>query len=163
MHPPRGPLVSFIMPRTLVATHGTLRFTNTQYGLAMKVAYDMGWKPTGTLPPAAYESDDPPTDDNGVPKKWPKMNYFAPAGQRVSDEDAQALGEKLEDILQDIPDFDATLHKVNQVIILPPLGEMRMLKPGSKVNVFEFFSGRNKTLLKRYAAFAKKGGFTINP
>ncbi len=149
------------MGRTLIGAHGTLRFTNMQYGLAMKLVYDMGWKPMGTLPPESYERDDAPVDDLGRKLIWPAMNYFANAGQRVRDEDALALGEKLEDVMLDVPSHDATMHKVHQVIILPPLGEMRILKPGSKVNVLEFFSGRNKTVLAKYAAFAKQGGFKI--
>ncbi|MBL0871214.1 MAG: hypothetical protein IBJ18_11630 [Phycisphaerales bacterium] len=150
------------MARTLIGKHGTLRMTNLQYGLAMKLVYDLGWKPAGTLPPLAYEGEDPPLDEEGNPKRWPKMNYFAGAGQRVSDADAKRLGEKLEDMLLDIPNHDATMHKVMQVIVLPPLGEMRVLKPGEKVNMVEFFSGRNKNILRKYAEFCKQGGFSIN-
>ncbi|CAN5699949.1 hypothetical protein BH11PLA1_BH11PLA1_03740 [soil metagenome] len=138
-----------------------MRLTNLQYGLAMKFVYDMGWKPAGTLPPANYEGEDPPVDEVGVPKRWPAMNYFAAAGQRVSAEDARALGDRLEDLLLDIPNYDAVLHKVQQMIILPPLGELRLLKPGAKVNTVEFFSGRNKEVLRRYAKFAQGGGFEI--
>lgn len=149
------------MPRTLLGRHGSLKFTNIQYGLAMKLVYDMGWKPAGTLPPLSYESDEPPLDEHGVPLRWPKMNYFAAAGQRVSDADAAALSAKLRDLMLDIPNHDATLHKTSQFLSLPHLGELRVLKHGMKVNAFEFFSGGNKIVLERFADFAAKGGFAI--
>lgn len=149
------------MGRTLIGAQGSMKFTDMQYGLAMKLVYDMGWKPLGTLAPESYEREDGPVDELGQRLKWPAMNYFANAGQRVSDADALALAEKLEDVMLDVPSHDATMHKVHQVIILPPLGEMRILKPGSKVNVLEFFSGRNKAVLAKYAAFARQGGFKI--
>jgi hypothetical protein len=36
-----------------------------------------------------------------------------------------------------------------------------LLKPGAKVNMFEFFSGKNKGLLRQFVELCRKGGFEI--
>lgn len=147
------------MPRTVQGPGGRIVFPNLHWGLVMKTAYDWGWKPRGTLEPAGWSDRAGP---DGQPRRWHKHNYFTRAGQLVTDEDAAAIADALEAIMPDIPDHDAMMHKVASVIDFPDTKQLRMLRPGARYNAFEFFSGPNKPLLRRFIDLCRAGGFTIS-
>ena len=104
----------------------------------------------------------PLTNPDGTPARWFKNNYFSKFGQRVTDEDALALAVALDGSLPDVPDHDAVAHKVAAEIEGAGLNRMRMLRPGVKMNSFEFFSGESKNKLRQFIKFCRAGGFVIN-
>jgi hypothetical protein len=149
------------MSRTVSGEGGTIRFSKPQYGLALKMAFDRGWKPRGTIAPTEWGERPEHLDKYGNVREWPVMNYFAGMGERVSDEDAADIARVLGAVMDDIPDHDALAHKVLTTVDLPYHEDIRLLKPGAKVNMFEFFSGKNKELLRRFVDLCGKGGFEI--
>lgn len=146
------------MPRTVKGPGGQITFDNHQWGMVMKASYSWGWKPQGTLAPAGW-SDKPGPD--GAPRKWFKNNYFSRAGQVVTDEDASAIARAIENALPDVPDHDAMLHKVGSFIDFPDNRQLRSLRPGSRFNAYEYFSGANKRLLRQFMELCRAGGFVI--
>ncbi|MCW5765394.1 MAG: hypothetical protein KIT68_05405 [Phycisphaeraceae bacterium] len=147
------------MPRTVRGPGGELAFTNLQWGMLMKTAHDFGWKPQGTLAPANWDKR---YDEHGRLRPWHRNNYFSKAGQTVESADAAAIADALESILPDVPDHDALAHKVISSLDLPQIPRpLRMLHPGAQYNAFEFFSGPNKDLLRRFIHLCRAGGFEI--
>lgn len=127
--------------------------------MLMKLAYDSGWRPLGCLPPEDFQA----VDLNGNPVRFFSMDYFSRKGQRVLPVDAAAIADALESALPDIPDFDAMGLKVSSSIDMPGLGRpMRTIRPGVKVNPYEYFSGDNRQTLRRIIEFCRAGGFAIS-
>jgi hypothetical protein len=147
------------MPRVLVNPSGSIDYSNLEYGVLMKFAYISGWKPAGTLEPVGWSER---TWPDGLPRPWRSMNYFSRLGQRVTDEDAAAMADTLEAVVDDVPGHDALAHKVGTIIDLPFRRRIRLIKPGVYASPFEFFSGENKPLLYRHIEFCRGGGYTIH-
>jgi hypothetical protein len=146
------------MPRTITGLHGTRTYSNLQWGLLVKLAYDHGWKPIGVRPPDDWNA----TGEDGQTRRWYFMDYFSIKRQRVVDQDARNMAGCVEQALPDIPTHDALSHKVVQEIQLPDMEQpMRMLQPGVQVNAYEFFSGPNRPVLEDFVRFARAGGFAI--
>ncbi|MCE2924603.1 MAG: hypothetical protein LW822_03985 [Phycisphaeraceae bacterium] len=145
------------MPRKLTAPHGVRTYSNLQWGLLVKLAFDHGWKPWGVRPPEDWIA----TTEEGT-RRWHFMDYFSPKGQRIVAGDAQEMGRSVLHALPDIPLHDALSHKVAQEIQLPDVDEpLRMLQPGVTVNAYEFFSGSGRKTIEDFAAFCRAGGFAI--
>ncbi len=148
------------MPRTVTAPHGSRTFSNQQWGMLMKLAFDHGWRPMGCQPPADW--DQRFLDEDGVPRRFFSMDYFSRNGQRVMPADAAAIADALESALDDVPTFDALGLKVLSEIQLPHLDRpLRALRPGAKVNPYEFFSGPNRVTLLAFIEYCRGGGFAI--
>lgn len=151
------------MPRTLIAPHGTLNYSNLQWGLLIKLAYDHQWTPYGVRPPEDWCATNPASEGGGT-KRWHFMDYFSLKRQRIIAIDALAIADALERALPDIPTHDALSHKVIQEIQLPDFEEpMRMLQPGVSVNAFEFFSGKGRRALEEFIALARWGSMMGKP
>ncbi len=137
----------------------------------LDVAKRYGWKPAGTR----LRREDGSIDDS-----WAR-GYDSSDFQWVSTEDASALADALERALPDMPDHDALEHKtvpipeaqarlgpvaavgdqdVEVAVDVPDAGE-RGLPLDCEYNPFELFSGENKTHLRKFIAFCRKGGFCI--
>ncbi|MFT3685140.1 MAG: hypothetical protein QM783_09490 [Phycisphaerales bacterium] len=146
------------MPRTVTAQHGSMTFANRSWGMLMKLAFDSGWKPMGCERPLDWEA----IDKYGNPRRFFSMDYFSRRGQRVLAADAAAIADALESGLLDVPPFDALGLKVVSSIDMPHLAKpLRSLRPGVKVNPFEYFSGDNRDGLREFIAYCRKGGFEI--
>jgi len=126
--------------------------------MLMKLAFDAGWTPMGCVEPDDWRA----VDGQGNPQRFFSMDYFSRRGQRVLPADAAAIADALEGALPDIPDFDAMGLKVASSIDLPGVARpVRSIRPGVKVNPFEYFSGPNREPLLAFVAFCRLGGFTI--
>lgn len=135
-----------------------MTFSNRSWGMLMKLAYDSGWKPMGCQEPLDWQA----VDAQGNPRRFFSMDYFSRRGQRVLPVDAAAMADALESGLMDVPTFDALGMKVSTSIDMPGLDRpLRALRPGVKVNPFEYFSGDNRGVLKQFIAFCRGGGFEI--
>jgi hypothetical protein len=153
------------MPRSLTAPHGAITFSNLQWGLLVKLAYDHGWKPWGVRPPEDWiASSDAERDASGGSsggggaRRWHFMDYFSLKRQQIVAGDALAMADAIERALPDIPTHDALSHKVIQEIQLPDVDEpLRMMQPGVTVNAFEFFSGANRRILQEFITLCRSG------
>ncbi len=96
-------------------------------------------------------------------------NYVTCQGQRVTDEDARALGEALQLALDDVPGHDARGHKPAGHPL--PRDVARLLRdtsggpgpdPAQALNAAEWFSGDRKEELRRLIDFCGRGGFRIS-
>ena len=135
-----------------------MTFSNRSWGMLMKLAYDSGWRPMGCVEPDNWRA----IDDAGNPQRFFSMDYFSRRGQRVLPADATAIADALESGLLDVPTFDALGLKVASSIDMPGVDKpMRTLRPGVKVNPYEYFSGDNREPLKRFIAFCRADGFAI--
>jgi hypothetical protein len=135
-----------------------MTFNNRSWGMVMKLAYDSGWRPMGCVEPEGWQA----VDEQGNPRRFFSMDYFSRRGQRVLPADAAAIADALESGLLDVPTFDALGLKVSTSIDMPGMARpMRSLRPGVKVNPYEYFSGENREPLKQFIAFCRGGGFEI--
>jgi len=135
-----------------------MTFNNRSWGMVMKLAFDSGWRPMGCVEPDGWQA----VDEMGNPKRFFSMDYFSRKGQKVLPVDAAAIADALESGLMDVPTFDALGLKVGTSIDVPGFDRpLRALRPGVKVNPYEYFSGDNREPLKRFIAFCRGGGFAI--
>lgn len=146
-------------PRVATGAGGKFACGYLEWGMLIKFAYESGWRPLGTIEPPDWDHKRNP---DGTPARWFKNNYFSKFGQRVTDDDALAIAVALDNSLPDVPDHDAMLHKVAAEIEGSGLARMRVLRPGVRMNSFEFFSGENKAKLRQFIEFCRAGGFAIN-
>ncbi|HZW07226.1 MAG TPA: hypothetical protein VFF65_08880 [Phycisphaerales bacterium] len=146
------------MPRTVTGRQGSMTFSNRSWGMLMKLAYDSGWKPLGCEQPERW----PVLTGEGDLNRFFSMDYFSRLGQRVTAEDAARIADAIESALPDIPAFDAMAHKVLSSIDAPGLPRpLRSIRPGVKVNPYEYFSGDNREPLGLFIRFCRAGGFAI--
>ena len=126
--------------------------------MLMKLAYDSGWRPLGCVEPLDWQA----IDQHGNPRRFFSMDYFSRRGQRVLGADAAAMADALESGLLDVPPFDALGMKVAVSIDMPNVARpLRALRPGVKVNPYEYFSGDNRDMVRRFIDFCRAGGFEI--
>jgi hypothetical protein len=112
----------------------------------------------GCVEPLDWE----PIDQYGNQRRFFSMDYFSRRGQRVLAADATAIADAIESGMLDVPTFDALGLKVASSIDMPNLPKpLRALRPGVKVNPYEYFSGDNREGLKEFIAFCRGGGFEI--
>jgi hypothetical protein len=146
-------------PRVITGVGGqTFTCGYLDWGMLVKFAYECGWRPLGTVPPAGWHEKLNP-DDSAA--KWYKNNYFSRLGQQVTAPDALNMAIALEHFLPDIPEHDALGHKVASQIEGAGMGRLRMIMPGAKVNSFEYFSGNNRAKVIAFIELCKLGGFSI--
>jgi hypothetical protein len=147
------------MARTVRNQRRQITFNNRTYGMLMKLAFDGGWRPIGCLEPEGWTG----LDAEGKSVKFFSMDYFGGRGQRVQEQDALAIAQALETAMDDIPQFDALGFKVQSEIRLPGQDQtIRQLRPGAKVNPFEFFSGRGREAVLAFAEFCREGAYSIH-
>jgi hypothetical protein len=147
------------MARTVRNLRRQITFNNRTYGMLMKLAFDAGWKPMGCMEPEGWTG----VDGEGKAIKFLSMDYFGGRGQRVRQEDAEAIATALEAAMDDIPQFDALGFKVQSEIRLPGQEQtIRQLRPGAKVNPFEYFSGRGREAVSAFAEFCREGSYSIH-
>lgn len=135
---------------------GDFHVNNRGWGLLLRLAFENGWKPAGALAPIGWKETTP----EGLPRAWNPADYFTGRGQRVRVEDAAALADALESVLDDLPNHDTA-----------PLGSLRLDAPGFPVLFappdggpmlpFQVFGGINKPTFQWFIAYARAGSFAI--
>lgn len=156
--------------------HGEFALNNRGWAMLLRLAWDYGWRPRGTLPPehwaegvqpagiprsreaAVAASARPP----GATRPWNPADYVSCRGQRVKAEDASGLAEALGAVLDDLPNHDPLAGEAVRRVRasgFPPVlyfeGEQR------QVNTFEQFGGPNKSGLVAFVEFCRGGSFVI--
>jgi hypothetical protein len=136
----------------------------------LNLARHFGWKPAGTLPPAAHDE----------PSAW-DGNYFHNDGQRVTAPDAAALADSLEKMLRSptrVQAAQAVGARMDEILddqaITPqtpladvdtyPLDFVRQMFARFKqtsVGHWEFDS-KSDEYLSEFIAFCRKGAFEID-
>lgn len=165
---------------TFTGPGGTFWCSLQSWQRVAKLAADRGWAPTGIprppAPPISPAASGDAAADEAPQDEW--LAYlpgdFPPGdppqtedpwyanGVVIPDEDAFALADALETALPDIPRFDALSEKTLSTIDLPAAIPFKVLRPGSQVSNYEFFSGPNRQALERFIALCRAGTVTVS-
>ncbi len=149
------------MTMDLTGPGGNLNFNHTSWRLLLDLAYDYGWRPTGTVPPDI---------DNSVECRG---YYDSNCGWKVPYEDAIGIAEALEKSLEDLPNRDVMPRTDKQVIGIPKSNEIPLIMPDLKVikelridietsvTAREYFSGERKKGVLEFIAFCREGSFYL--
>ncbi|HPS41004.1 MAG TPA: hypothetical protein PK040_00270 [Anaerolineaceae bacterium] len=68
----------------------TFRFGLSRWVRLLSIARALSWIPQGTTAPAAWSGEPP----------WNRLNFTIPVGQTVEEQDAAALAEKIERLME---------------------------------------------------------------
>lgn len=136
---------------------GDFVFNNRGWVQMLTLAFQRGWRPIGTMEPAHWAS----VPEERRPSAWTPADYCNGKGQRVRAEDARALADALESIVDDLPDHDPLEDAVAHVLNVPGYPALRTLTTDKRVNPYEFFGGPNKEGFKAFIEFARAGGFAV--
>ena len=137
--------------------HGDFALNNFSWAALLRLAWDQGWRPKGTLAPRAWQAM-----TRGDPaRKWNPADYVTCRGQIVRSEDARSLGNSLARIIDDLPNHDPLAD--TQVLRLQAPGCLPqvMFSPERPVNPFEMLGGPNKEAFRAFVAYCRRGGFAI--
>ncbi|MEM1329415.1 MAG: hypothetical protein AAGG07_02515 [Planctomycetota bacterium] len=144
---------------------------NQGWAILIQTAWDAGWRPEGSHPPRFWQRiglEDPgpltgplrhPETEPDVP--WPAADYVTGRGQRVSEEDASALGSALRSIVDDLPNHDALAEKRVGATGSPIWPSLDVLQKGLAKAPFEVFGGANKPGYLRLTEFLDRGAFEV--
>ena len=135
---------------------GDFQINNKGWGLLMRLAFENGWEPRGTLPPPEWK----PITPDGLPREWNGADYFTGRGQRVRADDAAKLGDALESVLDDLPNHDTVSADLRRIDApgFPILFEQGDAPPQLP---FQVFGGSNKPRYRWLIAFTRAGAFAI--
>jgi len=153
------------MTMDLTGPGGDLHFNHTSWRLLLDLAYDYGWRPTGTVPPNRKRPDEY------------RGYYDSNEGWKVTYEDAIGIAEALEKSLEDLPNRNVMPTTDKQVIGIPKTNEIPLIMPDLKlikdlpkelqididtsVTAREYFSGERKKRVLEFIAFCRKGSFYL--
>jgi len=115
---------------------------------ALELACLYGWKPAGTESPHIPEWHARTLEG---PALWDSQDYFSRKLQRVGQEDSHALAAALARALRHIP----------ELALAPDEPELLSLLPTRASAVNDGLSRAKRNAIGRFAAFASRGGFTI--
>ena len=155
------------------ATH--FRWNIWGWGPILTLAETYGWEGCGTTIEPITEDDMREHDisqeeadkHNTAVLEW-SGTYFGNDGQLVSSEDALAIAVALEQSLDDIPDFDIPAPGQKEDGMVSVTNEANAkhrasLNAGSRPALTIEFSGKdNKTYIKKFIKFLRKGAFNIH-
>jgi hypothetical protein len=131
-------------------------FNNKGWGMLLMMAWEHGWRPLGTLPPAHWSQI-----EEGTLPDWPRADYVTGRGQRIAAEDAAALADALEGLLDDLPNHDPLEEKAVFRLQVPVYPSLRVVKSEFAVSDYEVFGGENKPGLTRFIALCRKGELVV--
>ena len=122
---------------------------------ALDLATLHGWKPRGIVGDAGGRADDT------------RLEYFRPAGQRVTDEDARELAQGLETALPRVPDSvlelqDRSFGADHTMKLLRRAVQGRLPRAGDAQAAVEIMSGPPKNEARKLLEFLRGGAFTIH-
>lgn len=114
------------------------KFSKDSWTKLLSLALFYGWQPMGTRVPSM-------TEVHGFESEYWDGTYMTNAGQIVVTEDAFSLAIALEKSLDDIPDFNLDVYRIDLKTVTP----------------FEFFAGDGKQQLTDFIKFCRLGSFLI--
>lgn len=154
----------------LLSDNGSaLYWSNVSWSKLLVLARLGGWQPAGTEPPPGW---DDVVDRLG---EW-RGGYSTNDEQRVTPEDALALADALECVLDDIPDgtvpdqvveydeqtrVDAGAPPAMNLIKALTSSGFRVAGPNARTDPFSFFGGEYKQKVVEFIRFCRQGGFII--
>lgn len=147
------------------------KFSGESWIKVLNLAMSYGWQPMGTRLSSVIEGY---SFDIEEWEEW-DGTYLTNDGQTVIAEDALALAAALERALNDIPDFNIEIRRVeaakNEDEQSEPLSpvERAILQAGLEhcllglveIHPFEYFAGEEKQHLMAFIKFCRFGSFTI--
>jgi hypothetical protein len=114
------------------------KFSKESWIRVLSLGLFYGWQPMGTRVPSM-------TEVHGFDVEYWDGTYLTNDGQIVVTEDALSLGNALEKSLDDIPDFNLEVYRL----------DLKMITP------FEYFAGDGKVQLTDFIKFCRLGSFLI--
>ena len=148
---------------------GSLNLNIVAWHKMFELAKLGGWEPAGTERPLYWDSPEfAPALEH---EEW-GAGYHTNDFQGVTAEDAAALADALERMLDDIPDVSPPNRMVDYAEVgvsddAPPqlkalLAELGVLKgPNTLLNPLEFFGGEGKREVENFIDFCRQGEFVI--
>lgn len=120
---------------------------------ALELAFLYGWRPAGTETPptGAWRSR------RATGARWDSSDYFSHQSQHVGEADARALAKAVDSALLAIPDWSSNAAKgsaADACVARTPV-------PSRASAVADGLSDPRRNLVRKVAAFASRGGFTI--
>ena len=114
------------------------KFSRDSWTRILGLGMFYGWQPMGTRVPSM-------TEIHGFDIDYWDGTYLTNDGQIVVAEDALSLGNALEKSMDDIPDFNLEVNRLDLKTITP----------------FEYFAGNGKVQLTDFIKFCRLGSFLI--
>lgn len=141
---------------------GDFILNNHGWALLLRLAWDYGWRPRGTVAPAHWRPAGTieGADFSNAPK-WNPADYVTGRGQGVMTEDARDLAEALASIIDDLPNHDPLSGETVVTIDTPGFPRLRVMPHGRPLNAFELFGGQNKQGFRAFIDYCGAGPFTI--
>lgn len=132
---------------------------NMGWGGLLRLAFDNGWKPRGTLPPTHWKSPIEGEPWHSWNQIWNPADYFSSRGQLVTTPDAAALGQILASLVDDLPNHDPDGWA--EAVLMPGFPASRPVQPEQQPDLFSFFGGSNKAGYLDVVALCSEGSFAI--
>jgi len=131
-----------------------LQVSGSLWESALELAYVYGWKPAGTQRPRTGAWARP--DEGAHAPAWDGQDYFSYESQRVGRGDARALAAALFRAILSVPDWQlAGRHPGAHG------GDSSSPIPSRASVTADGITDHHRRIMKRFAAFAECGGFTI--
>ncbi len=136
---------------------GDFILNNQGWAMLLRLAWDYGWRPRGTLHPAHWKTQE--LAERAT--TWNPADYVTCRGQRVAGLDAQLMADALAAVLDDLPNDDPIESETLIRVLAPGFPEATYLSDARRVHSFEQFGGMNKEGFLTFIEFCRRGGFTI--
>lgn len=137
--------------------HGDFALNNQGWVSLLRLAWDYGWRPRGTLPPEHWQT--PRLRERA--REWPAADYVTGRGQRVTAVDAQLLADALGAILDDLPNDDPIESDSLIRVRAPGFPQVSYVSEARTIHTFEQFGGENRQGFTEFLRFCRSGGFSI--
>ncbi|MCB9844476.1 MAG: hypothetical protein H6811_00615 [Phycisphaeraceae bacterium] len=143
----------------LRATGGEFTLNNRGWVIVLRLAWDLGWRPMGTLPPAYWTEE----DERQRGRPWNPADYVTCRGQRIRAQDARSLGTALAAVLDDIPNEPVLTEAMARAVAAPGFPSPLYLEHegGRRPNHFEALAGPNKAELRGLISVLERGSVEI--
>jgi len=136
---------------------GEFVLNNAGWAMLLRLAWDYGWRPKGTRPPAHWAVG--PNPERA--EQWNPADYVTCRGQRVLDEDSDLLAEALAALIDDLPPTDPAEGDDLAHVEMPGFPPRSFVSPTRTVNAFEALGGSNREGFREFLRFCRRGGFEI--
>ncbi|MFG0327406.1 MAG: hypothetical protein ACF8SC_09110 [Phycisphaerales bacterium JB037] len=138
-----------------------LLLNNRGWATLLRLAWDYGWRPRGTLPPPHWTTP----ELRLKAAEWNGADYVTCRGQIVTAPDAQRLAEALRAVADDLSPEDPDPAHDEQLglrrVPMPGYPPVAFLSDARPMSPFEFFGGSNRAGFHRFVSFCQGGAFAI--
>lgn len=141
----------------LKGEQGEMLINNHGWAALLRLAWDYGWRPRGTLPPRHWVTQS--LRDRA--RDWPSADYVTGRGQRVTPIDATLLGDALAAVFEDLSNDDVPPDDSVQPFEMPGFPGLGYVSEGRRLHSFQMFGGSNRAGYRAFVRFCRAGPFEI--